>query len=479
MDGASKFVRGDAIAGIIITLINITGGLILGMTTYNMSFESAVQTFTILTIGDGLVSQVPALIISIAAGLIVTRTNSEANLGQDLMSQVFSNPRAVVVTGLFLLLLIPAQLPMWTLLAGAAMLGGTAYWMHRGQSEEAEEELAPAEEEAKEPGAITLPALDPLELEVGYALVNLVDPGDSSGLLQRVGSIREQIANELGLVIPAVRIRDNMQLRPEEYCVKLRGEVIARGDVKVDHFLAMDPGLGLDPLDGFPTKEPAFGIDATWISEEKKGRAEAMGYTVVDVISVVATHLTETIRDHCAELLTREELSSLLERLKIESPAVVNEVIPDLLKLGDVQKVLQNLLREKVSVRDLEAVLECLGDWASKTKDTEVLTEYVRNTLGRSICRQFADGEGRLRVRDPRPAGRGVHSKRRRAHRSRQLLAPQSRDAGTDRAIDLEGVRAIGFAGECARIADISSSSPTSATNAGKRSARSGRPLVQ
>lgn len=406
MDGASKFVRGDAIAGIVITLINILGGLVIGVFMHNMSFPKAVETFTLLTIGDGLVSQIPALVVSIAAGLLVTRTNAESNLGVDLLSQVFASPRAILITGIFLLVLIPTQLPAWVLLLGAAGFGSIFYVMSRETAvdEETAEDVGEAPAAPEAPTGVQLPPVDPLELEVGYGLVNLVDPGDGGGLLHRVGIIREQIALELGLVIPAVRIRDNMQLRPDEYTIKLRGEPIAHDSAKPDHHLAMDPGLDLEPIDGIATKEPAFGIDAVWITEENKGRAEALGYTVVDVTSVLATHLTETIRDHAYELLTREEVMRLLDRVKEETPAVVNEVVPDLMKAGEIQKVLQNLLREKVSIRDLEAILECLADWAPRSKDPEVLTEYARHALGRSICRQYLGDDERLHVvtLDPR-----------------------------------------------------------------------------
>ncbi|MEM7168393.1 MAG: flagellar biosynthesis protein FlhA [Planctomycetota bacterium] len=400
MDGASKFVRGDAIAGIVITLINIVGGLIIGVTIAGMTFDQAVETFTLLTIGDGLVSQIPALIVSIAAGLLVTRSNTESNLGVDLLGQVLASPRALIVTGVFMLLLLPSPLPKWVLLSGASVCAGLAWLMTREKTMEAATEAAAAVEAEEQAAAetqgsstVTLPPVDPLELEVGYGLVGLVDNRDGGGLLHRVGIIREQIAMELGLVIPAVRIRDNMQLNANDYAIKLRGEPIAVGTAEIDHFLAMDPGLGLEPMDGIPTKEPAFGIDAVWITEDNKGRAEAIGYTVVDVTSVLATHLTETIRDHASELLTREEVARLLDKLKEEAPSLVQEVVPDVLKAGEIQKVLQNLLKEKVSIRDQEAILECLADWAPKSRDPEILTEYVRNALGRSICRQYT-GEG-------------------------------------------------------------------------------------
>ena len=403
MDGASKFVRGDAIAGIIITLINIAGGLVIGTAMNGWSFSQSIETFTILTIGDGLVSQIPALVISISAGLIVTRSSTPTNLGSDLVTQLFSNPRAVAITAGFLLVMIPVGLPAWVLILGAGLLGAVAWWLREEESRVAveEEREATAEAEAaqsSDPREIQLPTVDPLELEVGYGLVNLVDPGDGGGLLHRVSLIREQLAAELGLVIPPVRIRDNMQLKPGDYSIKLRGEEIGEGAILLDHWLAMDSGLGLEPIEGVPTKEPAFGIEALWIREEHKGRAEALGYTVVDIVSVLATHLTELIREHAAELLTREEVNRLVERTQQESPAVVKEVIPDLLKVGQVQKVLQALLREKIPVRDLEAILEALADYAPRTQDPEVLTEYVRHALARTICHKHAGPDGRLHV---------------------------------------------------------------------------------
>ena len=404
MDGASKFVRGDAIAGIIITLINIAGGLVIGTVMNGWSFGKSVETFTLLTIGDGLVSQIPALVISISAGLIVTRSSTPTNLGSDLVTQLFSNPRAIAITAGFLLIMIPVGLPVGVLLIGACLLGALAYWVKEEEGRAtvvAEEIEAAAQEEAHaaaEPAAGALPVVDPLELEVGYGLVTMVDPGDGGGLLHRVSLIREQLASELGLVIPPVRIRDNMQLKPGDYRIKLRGETVGEGEILLDHWLAMDSGLGLEPIEGVPTKEPAFGIDALWIREEHKGRAEALGYTVVDIVSVLATHLTELIREFASDLLTREEVNRLIERTQEESPAVVKEVIPDLLKVGQVQKVLQALLREKVPIRDLEAILEALADWGGQTQDPEVLTEYVRNALGRTICRQHIGPDGRLHV---------------------------------------------------------------------------------
>lgn len=402
MDGASKFVRGDAIAGIIITLINIVGGLVIGMTMLGWGFERSVDTFTLLTIGDGLVSQIPALVVSISAGLIVTRSSTPSDLGSDLVTQVFSNPRAIAITAVFLLVLIPLGLPWWVLIAGAGILGSVSYFLRQEQIRVADDTASESEGEAdvedSEPSGKEIPSVDPLEFELGYGLVSLVDPAEGGGLLHRVSRIRERLASELGLVIPPVRIRDDMGLKPGEYRLKLRGETVGEGEVLLRHWLAMDSGRALDPIDGIPTREPAFGVEAWWIREEQRERAESLGYTVVDIVNVLSTHLTETLREHAAELLTREEVNRLLDRTREDAPAVVAEVVPDLLKVGQVQKVLQSLLREMVPIRDLEAILEALADWAPRTQDPELLTEYVRQALGRTICRQHADLEGRLHV---------------------------------------------------------------------------------
>lgn len=406
MDGASKFVRGDAIAGILITLINIVGGLAIGVLSYGMSVTEAASLFTRLTIGDGLVSQVPALLVSVAAALIVTRQSTESNLGVDLIGQLFSSPRAVAITATFLVLLIGLGLPPIVLLFFASILGVVSFMMSRSAQEAAELEAEEDEvdEESAGPREVAVAPVDPLELEVGYGLINLVESGESGGLLRRIGLIREQLASELGTVIPSVRIRDNMQFHANDYAVKLRGETVAHGTVVPDEYLAMDSGLGLDPIEGTKTKEPAFGIDAIWIREENKGRAEAMGYTVVDPVSVMATHLTEVVREHASELLTREETHRLVEKVKENAASVVEELIPDVLKMGDVQKVLQGLLKEKVSIRDLETILETLADWGPRSRDPEVLIEYVRNGLSRSIVAPYTDPEGALHVitLDPR-----------------------------------------------------------------------------
>ncbi len=401
MDGASKFVRGDAIAGIIITLINITGGLIIGWFGYEMTLSQAANVYTRLTIGDGLVSQVPALVISIASGLLVTRSTGESDLGRDFFGQIFGNAKALYLTAAFLLILLPSGLPQGVLLSGAAVCFGIAFALRRIQSEnqmKAVRDSLKKEEKPPAEKARSLLGLDPLELEVGYGLIGLVDQSAGGNLLGRISMIREQVALDMGFVFPPIRIRDNMQLDANEYVFKLRGVPIGQWRVEQDHYLAMDSGVVTEKIDGLPATEPSFGLPAVWIPEAHKSRAEALGYTVVDVTSVIATHLTELIRRHAPELLTRDEVSSLINGVKAKSPALVDELIPDVVKTGDVQKVLQNLLAERVSIRDLETILETLADYAPRTKDPEVLTEYVRNALARSISRQHRHTDDRIHV---------------------------------------------------------------------------------
>lgn len=401
MDGASKFVRGDAIAGIIITVINIAGGLVIGYTSHGMGLGQAVDVYTRLTIGDGLVSQIPALVVSIAAGLLVTRNTAESDLGRDFFGQLLGNSKTLYIAAGFLVFLLPSGLPSSVLISGAIFCSGLGYLLNRVRSETRihDVEDSVSEEVATSPTekARSLLTVDALELEVGYGLVSLVDQSQGGMLLTRISAIREQIAMELGLVVPSVRIRDNMQLRANSYVLKLRGVAIGSWEIVPDHYLAMESTSG-EQLDGIPTTEPSFQLPAVWIPEAHKGRAEALGYTVVDITSVVATHLTELLRLHASELLTREEVSNLVEAVKEKSPALVGEVIPDVVKIGEVQKVLQSLLRERVSIRDLESVLETLGDYAPRTKDPEILTEYVRNALGRSICQTYRQNDGKLHV---------------------------------------------------------------------------------
>jgi len=404
MDGASKFVKGDAIAGIIITLINIIGGIIIGTFQLKMgSIAEVAQTFTLLTVGDGLVSQIPALLLSTATGITVTRAASDANLGQDLTKQIFAHPKVLSITAIVLtgLGLVPS-LPTFPFLTIAICCGLLAYVMQKTvkdtYEQQAQEEETKEVEEIKKPeNVFNLLNIDTLELELGYALIPLVDNSQGGDLLDRVVLIRRQIALELGLVIPPVRIRDNMQLEPNKYVMKLKGVPLADGELLLDHFLAMNPG-DAPPISGIETYEPAFRLPATWISEELKEEAEVSGYTVVDPPSVLATHLTEFIKNHAAEILTRQDLQTLLDHVKKDYPAVVDGVIPQALSLSEVHKVIANLLREKVPIRDMVTILEAIGDYSSITKDIDILTEYVRQALGRQLANLYVNEDGKISV---------------------------------------------------------------------------------
>ncbi|HVX85976.1 MAG TPA: flagellar biosynthesis protein FlhA [Phycisphaerae bacterium] len=395
MDGASKFVRGDAIAGIIIVLINIVGGIAIGMLQYHWDILGCMKTFTSLTIGDGLVSQVPALIISLGAGLLVTRSASKENLGEEFIGQLSGRSSALMVVAGFLVVMSFTGMPMIPLWVLALCLGTISWVMTRNQKA-AKETLAKNEKAAataaKKPDKIeSLLTVDPMELEVGYGLVQLVDTTKGGDLLERISLIRRQIAIEFGVVVPPIRIRDNMQLDATGYQIKLRGNVLAAGSVHPGQYLAMDSGAASGKLHGIETREPAFGLPAWWISEAQRSQAELMNYTVVEASGVLATHITEVVKNHAAELVTREEVAALLKQLKEKAPALVEEVVPGQIKPGELQKVLQNLLRERVPIRDLETILESLGEWAGKTKDLEVLTEAVRHGLARTICGQYRD----------------------------------------------------------------------------------------
>jgi flagellar biosynthesis protein FlhA len=400
MDGASKFVRGDAVAGIIITFVNILGGLYVGMVEHGWGLMDCLQLYTKLTIGDGLVSQIPAFIVSLGAGLIVTRTSGKSNLGDEMLTQVFAKPKALMIAAAFLALLILTDLPKFPLVVLGSGCGGLAFVLSRGEQRQA---AAVAKKEKdktskKEPEKVEkLLDLDMLELEVGYGLVRLVDARKGGDLLDRITMIRRQIALELGIIVPPVRIRDNMQLGPNAYVVKIKGQAVAKGEVYPDQFLAMDNGATSGAIVGATkTIEPAFGLPAYWITEPQRAGAELMNYTVVEATAVLATHLTEIIKSHAHELLTRQEVKTLLDNLKTRLPAVVEEVVPTQIKPGELQKVMQNLLRERVPVRDLETILETLGDYAGRTKDIEILSEYVRHALSRVICKQYVDDKDRL-----------------------------------------------------------------------------------
>ena len=400
MDGASKFVRGDAIAGIIITIVNILGGITVGMLQYNMSLGRCFEVFTQLTIGDGLVSQIPAFIISVAAGLIVTRSTAKSDLGTELIAQLVSKPRALQVAAGFMLVLSFTGLPRLPLLMMAGSFIGIAYVMNRQEKKKVVDAVAAEKKAAaaskKEKVEDLLP-LDRMELEIGYGMIKLVDARQGGDLLKRISMIRKQIALELGIIVPSIRIRDNVRLGPNEYSVKIKGISIASGEAYPDQCLAMDSGAVTGELTGKETIEPAFGLKAYWIPSARKDHAEMMNYTVVDCSSVLATHLTEVIKSHAAELLTRQDFEELVEKAKEKYPSIVEEVVGGTMKAGEIQKVLQGLLLERVPIRDMESILETLGDWGNRTKDVEVLTEYCRNSLARTICDQYKDDDGNLR----------------------------------------------------------------------------------
>ncbi|PAE16421.1 flagellar biosynthesis protein FlhA [Virgibacillus sp. 7505] len=403
MDGASKFVKGDAIAGIIIVLINIVFGLIIGMMQMGMTFQDAINTFMRLTIGDGLVTQIPAILISTATGIVVTRVASEGNLGSDVTKQLFRYPSLLYIAAgtIFMLGLTPINFFLTTTIA--AILAGSGYFLSRIQKKQ--ETVAEVTEEVQEEATmkssdnvVNLLSMDPIEFEFGYALIPLADTNQGGDLLDRIVMIRKQLAIELGIVIPVVRIRDNIQLGPNEYRLKIKGNEVAAGEVLLDHYLAMSPGVEDDGLDGIETLEPAFGLPAKWISEDTKDDAELSGYTVVDPPSVVSTHLTETIKRHAHELLGRQETKQLIDHLKESYPILAEEVTPDPLSVGDVQKVLAKLLREHVSVRNLPVIFETLADFGRMTTDTDLLAEYARQALAPQITKQYVQNSQPLQV---------------------------------------------------------------------------------
>ncbi|WP_246939888.1 flagellar biosynthesis protein FlhA [Bacillus pinisoli] len=404
MDGASKFVKGDAIAGIIITIINILFGIVIGMVQMDLSINESVQTFVILTVGDGLVSQIPALMISTATGIIVTRAASDGNLGTDITTQLFAFPKMLYVAGATIFLLGVAT-PLNDLLtipiAGLLAFGGFMLGRVKEPDEqelEALEEMIETDEMKSPESVVNLLNVDPIEFEFGYGLIPLADTNQGGDLLDRVVMIRRQLAIELGIVIPVVRIRDNIQLQPNEYRLKIKGNEVARGELLLDHYLAMSPGMDDDAVEGIDTIEPSFGLPAKWITDDVKERAEMFGYTVVDPPSVVSTHITELLKTNAHELLGRQETKQLVDHIKDSYPILVEEVTPNPLSIGDIQKVLAKLLREKVSIRNLPIVFETLADFGKMTTDTDILTEYVRQALARQITSQFVNEGDVLRV---------------------------------------------------------------------------------
>mgnify|MGYP005839884311 CR=1 FL=1 len=407
MDGASKFVRGDAIAGILIALINIIGGLCIGVLEAGMDLREAASIYTKLTIGDGLVTQVPAFLISLAAGLLVTRSSYEVNLPGEFIRQLFSRPQALAVAGGFLGVLIFTSLPtLPLLLLGASCAGLAATLSRRGTRAQAAAEAQRKAEAAKprEERIEDYLAVDPMEVEIGVGLIRLADPNRGGDLLERIHRIRQTIAAEIGIILPKVRIRDSFQLEQQQYRIKIAGTPVATGTVQPGRFLAMESPATTGKVDGQPTRDPAFNTPALWIEPGARSQAELYGYTVVDPGTVIATHLTETIRRHADELLTRDAAKHLIDELKRTAPAVVDELIPGQMKLAEVQQVLQVLLREQVPIRQLGTILETLGDYAPRTKDPVLLTEFVRARLARTICTKYRDREGRLFVVTLEPA---------------------------------------------------------------------------
>ena len=404
MDGAAKFVKGDAIAGIVIILFNIIGGFIIGMVQMGMSFSESLSHFTLLSVGDGLVTQIPALLVSTAAGLVVTRAATGSNLSHDVTSQLLAQPNLLyIVAGVLALFGVFTPIGIFLTWPFAAVLAISAYRMMQTAATKEMEYEEPVEETSTDDlrspeSVLDLLQVDPIEFEFGYGLIPIADTNQGGDLLDRVIMIRRQIALELGLVVPVIRIRDNIQLKPNEYVIKIKGNEVADGELLLEHYLAMSPGIDDEDVQGIETTEPAFGLPALWISEDMKEKAELSGYTVVDAPSVVATHLTEVIKRHAHELLGRQETKALVEKVRENYPAIVEELVPQVMTIGDVQKVLANLLREKVSIRNLATIFEAMADYGQSVRDPNILTEYVRSSLKRQITNQFKEGNEPLRV---------------------------------------------------------------------------------
>ena len=395
MDGAVKYVKGDATAGLIITVVNIVGGIAMGMLRGGMEMGEALDHYTILTIGDGLVSQIPSLLISLSTGILVTKGSKDADFGSVLVKQLFGIPKALYLVGITLILLGIFTPLQWYLFCGLGaifivvgnMISKTI-GIEKIDAEVAEEEAA-AEEIRQPENVNSLLQVDPIELEFGYGIIPLADVNQGGDLLDRVVMIRRQIALELGTIVPIIRLRDNIQLNPNQYIIKIKGIQVSEGEVLFDHYMAMNPGYVEEEITGIPTFEPSFHLPAIWITESQRERAESMGYTVVDPPSIIATHLTEIIRQHIAELLTRQDVQHLVDNMKETNPSLVDELVPKMLGLGEIQKVLQNLLKEGISIRDLLTVFETLADYATTTRDTDILTEYVRQSLKRAISNRY------------------------------------------------------------------------------------------
>lgn len=403
MDGASKFVKGDAVAGIIIVVVNLLGGILIGMLKFNIAWNEALSKYALLTVGSGLVSQLPALLISSATGIIVTRSESDNTLGEDLKNQMLSYPKIFMISGaiLFIMGLVPSM-PWYVLIPLGIAFMVSGYLLIKEDKEKAnipEEPADAAQEKPQEPeNVMHLLNVEPLEVEIGYGLIPLADTAAGGDLLDRIAGVRRQEAIELGIIVQPIRIRDNLQLSTNEYCIKIKGIEVAKGEILCNHYLAIDAtGDGI-PIEGIKTVEPTFGLPAVWIPDNKKEDAEMLGVSVVDPTTVLITHLSEVINQHAYELLGRQEVKMLIDNIKETYSAVVDELIPNIMSIGEVQKVLQNLLKEKVPVKDLVTILETLADNAITTKDIEVLTEYVRFALGRTICKNLIDNDNNIKV---------------------------------------------------------------------------------
>ena len=395
MDGATKYVKGDATAGLIITFVNLIGGTVMGMTRSGLRFQEALMQYGILTIGDGLSSQIPSLAISMATGILVTKASKEADFGQVLIGQLFGIPKVLIMVGAvvcFLGVFTPLNLLLCVGMGAIFLIAGIN--MNKTiEVERIEDETGVAESEAEEirkpENVVSLLSVDPIELEFGYGIIPLADVNQGGDLLDRVVMIRRQIALELGTVVPIIRLRDNIQLNPNQYIIKIKGIQVTEGEILFDHYMAMNPGYVEEEITGIPTFEPSFHLPAIWITESQRERAESLGYTVVDPPSIIATHLTEVIRSHIAELLTRQDVQNLIDNVKENNPVLIDELVPKLLSTGEIQKVLQNLLAEGISIRDLLTIFETLADHAATTRDTDVLTEYVRQSLKRAISNKY------------------------------------------------------------------------------------------
>lgn len=404
MDGATKYVKGDATAGLIITVINIVGGIIMGMTRRGMDVQTALSEYALLTIGDGLVSQIPSLLISLSSGIVVTKASKETQLPELLMGELFTAPKVLRIVGIVLAALgIVTPLPWYVFVPmGIGLVALAAVVSKTQEVAEIEEEVTGADMEAQEirkpENVVSLLQVDPIELEFGYGIIPLADVNQGGDLLDRVVMIRRQVALELGTVVPIIRLRDNIQLNPNQYIIKIKGIQVSEGEILFDHYIAMNPGFVEEEITGIPTFEPSFHLPALWITENQRERAESLGYTVVDPPSIIATHLTEVIKAHIDELLTRQDTQNLINNLKENNPTLVEELVPKLMGVGEIQKVLQNLLAEGISIRDLLTIFESLADHAGTTRDTDILTEYARQSLKRAISNKFFPAGDTTRV---------------------------------------------------------------------------------